>query len=235
MQAHSTKLDLRVLGGTGTVLLALAGVFLWRDLDVPASVLAAAASVVVALLSTTGVDRRYPLLTPVSMVLLVLGAGGWYVAVRDPILLAPLGVIFLAAIGMVVREPAEANDPVEQVRRFLVWYGMVLAALAASWAASFELITLRVPQDAEAHRLLLTAAWMGAGVFLIVLSRWRALPAARDAGFAFLAAGVGKLVFYDASHVHGLVRIAGLAGAGAVLLLGAWLAARLAPRAEVQG
>lgn len=230
MQAPTTKLDLRVLGIAGTLLFILAAVFLWRDLEVPPAVLAAVAAVGVAGLSMSGVDRRLPLLAPIAMVALVMGVGGWYAAVREPLLLVPLAVTVLASVGLVIREPAQAWEPIEQLRRVLVWHGMVLAALAASWAWYFHFVTLRVAPSDDLHRLILTAAWMLAGVFLVVLARWRELPAARDAGFAFLAAGVGKLVLYDTAHLYGLVRVGGLAAGGAVLLLGAWLTMRLMPR-----
>ncbi len=229
-QANPTKLDLRVLWITGTLLCGLAVVFLWRDLAVPVSALGAVMAVAIAGVSMSRVDRRMPLVAPVLMALLVIAVGGWYVAQRDPILLAPLGVCLVASLGMVVREPRDARTPEEQIRRFAVWYGMVLAALVASWATYFELVTLRFPGD-ETRRMLLTAAWVVAGAALIVGARWRDRPAARDAGFAFLAAGVGKLVLYDSSHLYGLVRIAELAGAGAVLLAAALLTGLRGPRA----
>jgi uncharacterized membrane protein len=233
MQANPTKVDLRVLWMTGTLLCVLAGVFLWRDLEVPASALPAAVAVGLAALSMSRIDRRAPLVTPILMLLLVVGVGSWYAVFRDPLLLAPLGVCLLASIGMVAREPRDARTPEEQLRRLAVWYGMVLAGLASSWATYFELVTLRFPGD-EARRLLLTGAWMVVGVALVLGARWRDRPAARDAGFAFLAAGVGKLVLYDTSNLYGMIRIAELAAAGAVLLGAAMLAGRLGARAQVQ-
>jgi uncharacterized membrane protein len=228
MQAkpNPTKVDLRVLSITGAVLFTMAGVFLWREMEVPFSALPAAMAVVIAGISMSRLDRKMPLVAPIFMVLLVLGVGGWYAMLRDPILLAPLGVCLVASLGMVAREPRDASTPEEQVRRIAVWYGMVLAALAATWATYFELVTLRFPGD-EARRMLLTGAWMVVGVALVVGARWRDRPAARDAGFAFLAAGVGKLVLYDTSHLYGMVRIVELAAAGAVLLGAALLASRL--------
>jgi len=225
-KAETTKVDLRVLGVTGALLCTLAGVFLWRDLEVPISALAAAMAVVIAALSMSRVDRKMPIVAPIMMVLLVLGVGVWYAAARDPILLAPLGVCLMASLGMVAKEPRDANTLEEQIRRVAVWYGMVLAALASTWATYFELVTLRFPGD-ETRRLLLTGVWMMVGVALVVGARWRDRPAARDAGFAFLVAGVGKLILYDTSHLFGMVRIAELAVAGAVLLGAATLAGRL--------
>ncbi|HEY8206925.1 MAG TPA: DUF2339 domain-containing protein [Myxococcaceae bacterium] len=223
---NPTKVDLRVLWTTGTLLCVLAGVFLWRDLEVPFSALPAAIAVVLAGFSMSKVDRKMPLVAPILMLFLVAGVGGWYALFRDPILLAPLGVCLVASIGMVIREPRDASTPEEQVRRVTVWYGMVLAALASSWATYFELVTLRFPGD-ETRRLLLTGLWTAVGVGLVLAARWRDRPAARDAGFAFLAAGVGKLVLYDTSHLFGMVRIAELAAGGAVLFGAALLAARL--------
>jgi Predicted membrane protein (DUF2339) len=226
MQTNPTKVDLRVLWVTGTLLCVLAGVFLWRDLEVPLSALPAGIAVVIAGLSMSRVDRKMPLVAPSLMLLLVVGVGTWYALFREPILLAPLGVCLVASIGMVAREPRDARTPEEQVRRIAVWYGMVLAALASSWATYFQLVTLRFPGD-ETRRLLLTGVWMAVGAALVVGARWRDRPAARDAGFAFLAAGVGKLVLYDTSHLYGMVRIAELAAAGAVLLGAAMLAGRM--------
>lgn len=228
MQAkpNPTKVDLRVLTVTGALLCTLAGVFLWRDLEVPISALAAAMAVAIAGVSMSRVDRKWPLVAPILMVLLVLAVGGWYAALRDPILLAPLGVCLVASLGMVAREPRDAQTPEQQVRRVAVWYGMVLAAIASTWATYFQLVTLRFPGD-EARRLLLTGVWMAVGVCLVVGARWRDRPAARDAGFAFLAAGVGKLVLYDTANLFGMIRIAELAVGGAVLLGAAVLASRL--------
>lgn len=234
MQTQSVRIDRRVLATTGALLFLLAAVFTWRDLQLPPSVLAALAAVIVASVSISGVDRRLPLVAPVAMVLLVLAAGGWYAAIRDPILLIPLTVMFLASLGMVAREPGEAEDKPRQVRRVLVWYGFVLATVAATWAAYFHFVTLRFPDGEESRRLLLTAAWVIGGVVLVLLSRWRHLPASRDAGFALLACGVGKLVFYDSGHLHGLERVAGLVGAGSLLLAGAWITGRIAPRVPVR-
>lgn len=229
MQANQnpTRVDLRVLTVTGALLCTLAGVFLWRDLEVPISALAGAMAVVIAGLSMSRVDRKMPLVAPILMVLLVLAVGGWYAALRDPILLAPLGVCLAASLGMVAREPRDAHTPEQQIRRVAVWYGMVLAALASTWATYFQMVTLRFPGD-EARRLLLTGVWMVVGVCLVVGARWRDRPAARDAGFAFLAAGVGKLVLYDTANLYGMIRIVELAAAGAVLLGAAALASRLA-------
>jgi len=233
MKANSTKADLRVLWTTGTLLCAMAATFLWRDLEVPFSALPAGLAVLIAAVSMSRLDRKMPLVAPIMMVLLVVAVGGWYAALRDPILLAPLGVCLLASVGMVIREPRDARTPEEQVRRVAVWYGMVLAAIATTWATYFELVTLRFPGD-EVRRMLLTAAWVVAGVVLIVVARWRDRPAARDAGFAFLAAGVGKLVLYDTANLFGLVRIIELASAGGLLLVAALLTGRLQLRAQVR-
>jgi len=40
---------------------------------------------------------------------------------------------------------------------------------------------------------------------------------------AFIAMALGKALLYDTTHLSGLLRISGLAGAGALLLGGAWL------------
>jgi uncharacterized membrane protein len=77
---------------------------------------------------------------------------------------------------------------------------------------------------------VLTLGWLVTGVALVLHGRKRGEGVIRDAGFAFIAIALGKALAYDTTHLSGTLRVAGLAGAGLLMLGGAWLSTRSSTR-----
>ncbi len=226
--AMTTKWDVRVLGGLGAGLLALAVVFLWRDLEVPRELLLAVAASVTAGLAFLNVHRVQRLAVPIAVLACAVAGGLWYAATKEGLLLVGLAVTLGAAtVGVLLSRREPTRDRVQDV---LVWYGLTAAAIAASWAFYFHFLTLGFADENIARRLVLTLGWLVAGVALVLTGRQRGTPVVRDAGFAFVAIAVGKALVYDTVNLHGTLRVAGLAAAGALMLGAAWLSSRRASR-----
>jgi uncharacterized membrane protein len=77
---------------------------------------------------------------------------------------------------------------------------------------------------------VLTLGWLVAGVAMVLYGRQRGEGVIRDAGFAFIALALGKALAYDTTHLSGALRVSGLAGAGLLMLGGAWFSTRTSPR-----
>jgi hypothetical protein len=162
----------------------------------------------------------------------VAGAAG-YVATRSDELLAGLCA---AAIASGAAAMAWAERPAARGRSVegrVLWASVVAGALAASWALYFRVFTVGLAEETVARRLVLTLGWLAAGVALVVLARdgGGARRGVREAGLVFVAAALLKVVGYDTTHLGGALRIAALAGSGALLTVGAALIGR-ARRAE---
>jgi hypothetical protein len=226
---NATKWDVRVLAVAGAGLLGLAGVFLWRDLQVPMEMLLAIAAVAAAGLAFAGVPRERPLAGPIAVLACAVLGGAWFAATKSGLLLIGLAVTLGAAALVVWRSRRPGGEP-DRIQSFLTWYGLTAAAIATSWAFYFHFLTLGFAGDDVGRRLVLTLGWLVAGVALVLHGRKRGEAVIRDAGFAFVAMAVGKALLYDTTHLHGTLRVAGLAGAGLLMLGGAWLSTRTAPR-----
>jgi hypothetical protein len=226
----SSKWDVRVLAVAGAGLLGLAGVYLWRDLQVPHELLLAAAAVLGAAVSLAEVPRQRPLAGPIALLILGIGGGLWYAAAKSGLLLVGLGLTVLSSAVTVARTWRRSEAREDRLQGVLLWYGLTAAVLAASWAFYFHFFTLGFAADDLGRRLVLTLGWLALGVGLVVYGRMRGESVIRDAGFAFIAMAVGKALAYDTTHLSGTLRIAGLAGAGALMLGGAWLSAHRSAR-----
>jgi hypothetical protein len=222
---NGTKWDVRVLAIAGVGLLALAAVFLWRDLQVPSEALLAVAAVGAVGLAFAGVPRAGPIAVLAAGVL----GGAWYAATKSGLLLIGLGVTLAAAALTVWRSRRPGAVP-DRVQSILIWYGLTAAAIATSWAFYFHFLTLGFAEDDVGRRLVLTLGWLIAGVALVIHGRTRAEAVIRDAGFAFVAIAVTKALAYDTTHLSGTLRVAGLAGAGLLMLGGAYLSTRASAR-----
>ncbi|HZI12287.1 MAG TPA: DUF2339 domain-containing protein [Myxococcus sp.] len=222
--AMTTKWDVRVLGGLGAGLLALAVVFLWRDLQVPRELLLALGAALAAGLGFLNVHRAQRLAAPIAVLACAAVGGLWYAATKEGLLLVGLALTLTAAVVAVLRSRHASTE--DRVHDVLVWYGLTAAAIAASWAFYFHFLTLGIAEDNIARRLVLTLGWLVAGVALVLAGRQRGAPVVRDAGFAFVAIAVGKTLLYDTMHLHGSLRVVGLAAAGALMLGAAWLSSR---------
>lgn len=226
---NGTKWDVRVLAIAGVGLLALAGVFLWRDLQVPSQMLLAVSAIGAAGLAFAGVPRERPLAGPIAVLSTAVFGGAWYAATKSGLLLIGLAVT-LAAAALTVWRSRRAEGVPDRVQSFLIWYGLTAATIAASWAFYFHFLTLGFAGDDVGRRLVLTLGWLVAGVALVLHGRKRGEGVIRDAGFAFVAISLGKALLYDTTHLSGTLRVVGLAGAGLLMLGGAYLSTRTAPR-----
>jgi hypothetical protein len=228
----TTKWDVKVLGGVGAGLLALAVVFLWRDLQVPRELLLAVAAVGAAGLAFLHVPNTRGLAGPIAVLVCAVAGGLWYAATKEGLLLVGLALTLAVATVTVLRARLQSGAGADRVRDVLVWYGLTAAAIAASWAFYFHFLTLGIAEDNVARRLVLTLGWLVVGVALVLTGRQRGTPVMRDAGFAFVAIAVGKALVYDTMHLHGSLRVVGLAAAGALMLGAAWLSSRASAAAS---
>ncbi|MCP3138712.1 DUF2339 domain-containing protein [Pyxidicoccus xibeiensis] len=234
MNTVSTKWDVRVLGSVGAGLLALAVVFLWRDLQVPRELLLAVAAAVAAGVALLDVSRVQRLAGPVLVLGCAVAGGLWYAATKEPMLLVGLAATLAVAAVTLLRSRPGADGPRDRVQDALVWFGLSAAVIAGSWAFYFHFLTLGIAEDNVARRLVLTLGWLVVGVALVLTGRQRGTPVIRDAGFAFVAIAVGKALVYDTMHLHGSLRVVGLAAAGALMLGAAWLSSRAPAPATVR-
>lgn len=230
MTEMMAKWDVKVLGGLGGALLALAAVFLWRDLHVPAEALLIIAACATLALAFLSVPRGGGLLVfPIAVLATSVSGGLWYAATKHPLLLVGLALTLVTSIVMLPRAQKNSDTTVERVRDVLVWFGLTAATIAATWAFYFHFLTLGVAEDHIARRLVLTLGWLVIGVVMVFLGRKGGTPVIRDAGFCFVAISVGKTLLYDTAHLDGTLRVAGLAAAGLLMLGTAWLSARSTP------
>ncbi|WP_224368832.1 DUF2339 domain-containing protein [Hyalangium versicolor] len=225
----ATKWDVRVMAIAGAGLLGLAGVFLWRDLQVPMEMLLALGAVGAAALAFIGVPKERPLVGAIAVLACSLLGGAWYAATKSSMLLVGLAVTLAAALLSVWRSRQVEGEP-DRLQSFLTWYGLTSAAIAASWAFYFHFLTMGFAEDDVGRRVVLTLGWLVTGVLMVLHGRKRGEGVIRDAGFAFIAISLGKALVYDTTHLSGTLRVAGLAVAGLLMLGGAWLSTRTSPR-----
>ncbi len=224
MNTATTKWDVKVLGGVGGGLLMLAVVFLWRDLQVPRELLLAVAAALAGGLAFLNVPQTRNLAGPITVLACAVAGGVWYAATKEGLLLVGLALTLAVAAVAVLRSGADAER--DRVRDVLVWHGLAVSAIAASWAFYFHFLTLGIAEDNVARRLVLTLGWLVAGVALVLTGRQRGMTVMRDAGFAFVAIAVGKALLYDTMNLHGSLRVVGLAAAGALMVGAALLSSR---------
>lgn len=218
--------DRVLLGGAGLALLALGGIFGWRELQVdPAYLLTiAAAGGVLA----SGIDKeRLATRSGLLALLLCAGVGGaWYAAARSVALLPGLFVALGGGLLFLVRGYPRARQRRDGGTVALGFGALVATALTASWAGYFHFLTAGLAPDEVARRLVLTLLWVVVGVALVVWSGKLRELAMRYAGYVFVAAATAKALLYDTTHLGGGLRVLVLLAAGACLLGGALLATR---------
>ena len=90
-----------MLGGAGFLLLA--GGFLWRDLALPAEAVLLVAALAALVATLFQFPRRWPVVPPAAVLATALAAGGWFLAVKDPMLLPALAMTLVAAVVAVVQ------------------------------------------------------------------------------------------------------------------------------------
>ncbi len=219
---QTKRWDIAVLAVGGVLLWAVAGGFLWRDLDVPREAFLAIGAVIAAGLAIKRLPEQLGWVGP-TLLLAVSGIGGaWFVLTKAVVLVPALGIA-LAATGVALIRA----QPEQKGQRLLLWYGLAAGVLVTTGAVYFHLFTAHWLADDVARRLILTGVWTVFGVGLVVGAVRSQAAFARDAGFAALAVAVGKILLYDTMHLGGPLRLIVLFGGGSLLLLGA-LAARAA-------
>ncbi len=222
---ETQKVEPRVLGAAGGLLVALAAIFAWQELHLPAEGTMVLGAAVAAGAAAVLARLRLLLLGPVLLLGGTAAGGLWYGATREPLLLVGLGVLFAASVVLAVwerRHPAPESG-LSRWHRLLSWHGVALGGLATSFAAYFHVFDASdlAPADFVARRALLSLAWLLSGVGLVLGGRRAGATEVRDAGFVLVAAAVSKVLVYDTTHLDGLLRVATLAVGGLVLLLAA--------------
>jgi hypothetical protein len=191
--------------------------------------LLAVAALIATGLAFAGVPKERPFAGPIAVLATGVLGGAWYAATKSGLLLPGLAVTLVAAALSVWRFQRVGAEQ-DRLQSVVVWYGMTAAVIATSWAFYFHFLTLGFAWDDVGRRLVLTLGWLVTGVALVLHGRKRGEGVIRDAGFAFIAIALGKALAYDTTHLSGTLRVAGLAGAGMLMLGGAWLSTRTAPR-----
>jgi hypothetical protein len=214
--------DSTVLTAAGGALLLLAGYFLWRDLDLPRTLVLLVGALAASAAAVTGRPRRWPVVGPAALAAVTLSAGAWYLAARLPGLLPTLAVGLGGSALAVARD--ERRGAPDALGRRLRMYTFGAALLGATWAFYFHFLTTGVAVDSLARRLVPTLAWLGMGLALFLAGRLRATSAATvHTGLALVAVAVTKALAYDTTHLSGGLRVGVLAGAGALLIFAARL------------
>lgn len=215
--------DRLLLGGAGAALLALAGVFGWRELHLEPAFLLSVGSGAGLVLSS--VMKRRPLVDGGLLITWGCGALGglWFAAARTPALLPGLALALLSSlVFLFLGYPrARAQQAVRSVA--LGFAGLVVTVLSASWSLYFHFLTAGVAADSVARRLVLTVVWALLGVVLVVTSSRLREAAMRYAGYVLVLAATCKALLYDTTHLGGGLRVLVLLAAGAVLIGGALL------------
>jgi hypothetical protein len=213
-----------VLAAGGAVFLALAAIFLVRDLALPPETLMGAAALLAAVAALLG--RRWPAVGPGALLAVAVVSGAWYTTVKSPILLPALVLTALASIVTVVmherRAAAAPPDSAPAIAAQLAWYAAGAAFLVASGALYFHFLTLGVASESLVRRLIPTIAWLAIGLGLLIAARRPASPPGQ-VGVAFVAVAVLKALIYDSTHLQGPLRVTVFAAVGALLLAGARL------------
>ena len=224
---NATKLDLKVLMSAGVGLLALAGVFLWREVQVPSAALVALGAVAAAIVAMAKVPKQRPLAGPIALIGVTAVGGAWYALLKEPLMLPALGVCLVASAVTAIRMHRQAWDAEDRLQLLLLWHGLTFAGLVTSAAFYFHFLSLGIAQDEIGRRIVLTLTWLVIGLGFVFVAHLRGRPVIRDAGFGFIGIAVAKAALYDTVELSGLLRIGGLAAAGVLLLIGAWVTSRL--------
>jgi hypothetical protein len=216
--ANKNSSSILAVGGAG--FLALATIFLVRDLALPPETLLCAAAVAASIAAILGQPRQWPWVAPAALLAATLVGGGWYVLVTSPALLPGLALTAVGSIAALVLHQRRASDA--NLAGALFWYAAGTAFLVASAALYFHLFTLGVADESVVRRLIPTIGWLAIGLGLLIAVRSRTSPPGRIA-VAYVAVAVMKALVYDSTHLQGPLRVTMFAAVGALLLTGARL------------
>jgi uncharacterized membrane protein len=104
-----------------------------------------------------------------------------------------------------------------------------VAAIALLHLASVELVT--AAGAGEQAQALLSALWAAAGVAALIAGLARDVAPLRAGALALLLAALAKVFLYDLATLDAMARVASFLALGLLLLLGAFVHARLRPPA----
>jgi hypothetical protein len=223
-----------LLAWSGALLLALAGMFLWKDLALASEVLALIGAGGAAAFAFVAHKKEWPGAGPIALGLAGIACGIWYAATKIPITLAGAGVASVAALVLAVRSQVTFKEKAAQLHRTLSWQAAVINGLISTFGLYFLVFDATETSLHEfiARRVLLTLMWLVSGAGMVVWGMRREASEVRVAGFVALAAAMAKLLMYDLEHTEGFVRIAALA-VGGVVLLGAGRVTALVGKGKV--
>ena len=223
------KREARGLAIAGAALAALASYFLWRDLGIGLEWLTVIAGALGLGLVALGGRVLDPVVAGRSAALVLIGAatgdGAWYAMTRADALLPGLLLVFAGSVILCVKDLGRARSARDELGLSLDWTALTASGLAASWAAYFRLFTVGFAAGFDARRLVLTLAWLSAGLVVLVTRPARD-PAARWAGVALVGCAIAKATLYDTTHLDGALRVLVLGVSAALLFGGAFLAGR---------
>jgi hypothetical protein len=233
----ATREKSTALAAGGALFLVAAGFFLWRDLALPASLVALAVALLASAAALLGGKRGWPpAVGPVALLVTSAGSGLWFLATKDPRLLPALGVALVGSLVVLARaerrRDPEARSGAE-LAHWLAWYAFGTALLATTSALYFVFLTTGVAADSVARRLVPTVLWLALGLGLLIGADRRA-RAAEHVGLGLIGIAVLKAAVYDSTHLAGGLRVAVLAAVGGLLVFAGNLVRR-PRRAREQG
>jgi hypothetical protein len=220
MTELTNKDSSRLLAAGGAGFLALAAIFLVRDLALPTETLLGVAALGASVAAVLGRPRQWPWIAPAALLAAALAGGGWYVMVTSPALLPGLALTAVGSIAALVLHKRRASDA--NLAGALFWYAAGAAFLIASAALYFHFLTLGLAEESLARRLIPTIGWLALGLALLIAARSRTSPPGHVA-VVYIAAAVMKALVYDSTHLQGPLRVTVFAAVGALLLTGARL------------
>jgi hypothetical protein len=195
MNDLTSKNSSSLLAAGGAGFLALAAIFLVRDLALPPETLLGVVALVASVAAILGRPRRWRWVAP--------------------------GVL-LAVIAAVVLQERRASGAPSDAAVPLAWYAAGTAFLVASAALYFHFLTLGFADESLARRLIPTIGWLAIGLALLIAARRPTSPPGR-VGIGFVAVAAIKALAYDSTHLQGPLRITVFAAVGVLLLAGARL------------
>src|SRR5256885_17075239 len=161
-------------GGAG--FLVLAGVFLWRDLDLPHEMVLLAAAVLAGAAAVLGWPRRWPVVAPLALLGATASGGLWFLADQRPALLPALAATLVASLAAVLRAESGLDAGADSAAHRLRWYGLGAALLTSSFGFYFHFLTTGFAADSVARRLVPTVGWLVMGLALFLPGRRRPPP-----------------------------------------------------------
>ena len=222
MNDLTSKNSSSLLAAGGAGFLALAAIFLVRDLALPPETLLGAGALLASVAAILGRPRRWPWVAPGALLAVAIVGGGWYLAVTSPALLPGLALAAFGSIAAVVLHERRASGAPSDAAGPLTWYAAGTAFLVASAALYFHFLTLGVADESLARRLIPTIGWLAIGLALLIAARSRTSAPGR-VGIGFIAVAAVKALAYDSTHLQGPLRVTVFAAVGALLLVGARL------------